>query len=101
MAVQWGHLKLAPDFILELFLAAAKNRNALQIIAVVQMLICHLRIYVVAPIVRTTIVKNELTLIRSSVMMMMILVNIKMETLMEKQMTPVIVVKTNGMKMMK
>ena len=101
MAVQWGHLKLAPDSILELFLAAAKNRNAPQIIAVVQMLICHLQICVVVPIVRTTIVKNELTLIRSSVMMMMILVNIKMETLIEKQMTPVIVVKTNDMKMMK
>ena len=33
--------------------------------------------------------------------MIMILVNIKTETLIEKQMTPVTVVKTNCMKMMK
>ena len=60
-------------------------------------LICHVRIYIAAPIVRTKIVKKKLTLMR----MMMILVNIKMETLMEKQMTPVIVVKMNSLKIMK
>ena len=60
-------------------------------------LICHVRIYIAAPIVRTKIVKNKLTLMR----MIMILVNIKMETLMEKQMTPVIVVKMNSLKIMK
>ena len=59
---QWGHLEPAPDPFLNLFLAAAKNPNAPQITAVVQLLICHVLIYVVATIVRTTIVKNELTL---------------------------------------
>ena len=39
-----------------------------------------------APIVRRTIVRNELMLMRSS-MMMVIFVNFKMKTLMEKQMT--------------
>ena len=53
--------------------------NAPQIIAVVQLLISHVRIYVVAQILRTTIVEDELTLIRSSVMMM-ILVKIKTDT---------------------
>ena len=67
---------------------------------VVQLLIGHIRICVVAPIVRTMIVKDKLTLMRP-LMLMMNLVNIKMETLMEKQMTPVIVVKTNCMKMIK
>ena len=57
--------------------------------------------FVVAQILRKTIVKNELTLMKSSMMMMMILVNIKTETLMKKQMNPVTVVKTNCMKMMK
>ena len=85
---------------MNLFLAATKNPNVPQIIAFVHLLINHVRIYVVAPIVRTTIVQNELTLIKLS-MMMMILVNIKMETLMEKQTTPVIVVKTNCLKMIK
>ena len=85
---------------LNLFLAATKNLNAPKIIAVVQLLICHVQIDVVAPIVRTTIVWKELTLMRFSIMMM-ILVSIKVETLMEKQMIPVIVVKTNCLKMMK
>ena len=100
LAVQWGHLKPAPDSILEFFLAATKNPNAPQITAVVQLLICHVRIYVVVPVVRATIAKNEMTLMRSSMMMMMmmILVNIKMEALMEKQMTSVIVVNINCMK---
>ena len=57
--------------------------------------------FVVAQILRKTIVKNELTLMKSSMMMMMILVNIKTETLMKKQMNLVTVVKTNCMKMMK
>ena len=39
-----------------------------------------------APIVRRTIIRNELMLMRSS-MMMVIFVNFKMKTLMEKQMT--------------
>ena len=85
---------------MNLFHAAAKNLNAPQIIAVVQLLIFHVRIYVVAPTVRTSIVQNKLRLIRSS-MMMMIFVNIKMETLIEKQMTPMIEVKMNCFKMMK
>ena len=74
---------------LNLFLAAAKSRNAPQIIAVAQLLIFHVRIYVVTPVVRTTIVKNELTLMRSSVMMI------------KKQMAPVVVVNTNCLNMMK
>ena len=83
-----------------MFLAATKNLNVPQTTTVVQLLLCHIRICVVAPIVRTMIVKDKLTLMRPS-MLMMNLVNIKMETLMEKQMTPVIVVKTNCMKMIK
>ena len=74
---------------LNLFLAAAKSPNAPQIIAVAQLLIFHVRIYVVTPVVRTTIVKNELTLMRSSVMMI------------KKQMAPVVVVNTNCLNMMK
>ena len=57
--------------------------------------------FVVAQILRKTIVKNELTLMKSSMMMIIILVNIKTETLMKKQMNPVTEVKTNCMKMMK
>ena len=79
---------------LNLFLAAGKYQNVPQIIAVAQLLICHVQIYDVAPIVR-------IRSLMMMMMMMMILVNIKMKALMEKQMTPLIVVKTNYLKMMK
>ena len=68
-----------------------------QIIAVAHLLIYHVRGYVVPTIVRTTIVKNEFT----SSMGMMDVVNIKMETLLEKHITLVIVVKTNCLKIIK
>ena len=45
LAVQLELLKAAQDAILEFFLAAAKSPNALQIIAVVQLLIFHHQIY--------------------------------------------------------
>ena len=71
-----GTFKTTPQIpFLNLFLVSAKNLNVPQIIPVVQLLICHVHIYVVAPIVRTMIVKGELT--------------------------TVIVVKTNCLKMMK
>ena len=64
------------------------------------LLCCYVRTNVVVSIVRTTIFSNKLTLIRSS-MMMMILVNIKMKIPMEKQTTSVIVAKTNCLTIMK
>ena len=80
-----GTFKTSQIPFLNLFLAAAKSPNAPQVIAVVQLLIFHVRIYVVTPVVRT-IIKNELTLMRSSVMMI------------KKQMAPVVVVNTNCLK---
>ena len=61
---------------------------------------CHVEIYVVAPILRTTIARKELTVMRSSIIMI-IFVNIKMKKLMEMQMTPVRVWKTYYFKLMK
>ena len=80
-----GTFKTSQIPFLNLFLAAAKSPNAPQVIAVVQLLIFHVRIYVVTPVVRT-IIKNELTLMKSSVMMI------------KKQMAPVVVVNTNCLK---
>ena len=80
-----GTFKTSQIPFLNLFLAAAKSPNAPQVIAVVQLLIFHVRIYVVTPVVRT-IIKNELTLMRSTVMMI------------KKQMAPVVVVNTNCLK---
>ena len=91
--------KTSPNSILAFVSCSCKNSEYATNHCSCAAVICHVQIYVVAPIVRTTIVKNELTLMISS-MMMMILVNIKMETLMENQMVK-IVVQTNCMKMMK
>ena len=85
---------------LSLFLVAVRSLNASQIIAAVQLLLGHEKIYVVVLIVRTTIVRNKLTLMRSS-MTTMILVSIKMMTSIEKQMSPVTEVKTNCLRIMK
>ena len=72
-----------------MFLADVKGLNVPEIIAVVQLINCHVQIYVIVPVANTKIVWNKLTFMRYS-MTIMILVNIKMKTPMEKQMTPVI-----------